>query len=175
MLVTMCTRQLKLTIKLGRVKDIQSILYEYHGQIFEGLIFSNTFPLFSNSKLEIAELEIDYEKRAKHKYDSSILLSVLIEWTVVINDEKLYEGFRQLKEMLLPELDLLLWFPDEDTEKQLYIKDASYETGYSLSGIVLTNSFDEFKKITLTDFEFNCKRRIFIYENRPLDNWISSQ
>lgn len=149
--------------KLGRVKDIRAILYEYHGQITEGLAFSNIFPLFSNSKREIAELEIDYEKRVNYKYDSSILLCTLIEWAVVIDNEKLYEGFRKLKEKLLPDLDLILWFPDEDTEKQLYTRNASYETGYSLSGIELRKRFDEFKTITQTDFEFNCKEKEFSF------------
>lgn len=152
-----------LLYKLGKASDIRSILKEYYNQIFEGLAFSNIFPVFSNSKREVAELETDYEKRANHKYGSSILLTVLAEWTVIMEDASLYMLLQHLKEKLLPDLDLILWFPDEDTEKQLYTKNATTETGYSLSHIILIPDFEKFRQVTITDFEFNCKEKEFSF------------
>lgn len=152
-----------LLFKLGRKEDIRLLLIEYIGQIAEGASFSNTFPLFSNSKREIVELEINYEKRINHEYDSSILLTVLAEWTVVIGDANLYSMVRQVKDKLLPKLGLILWFPDEKTEEMLYTKDATPDSGYSLSDIELTPDFEAFVQLTKTDFEFNCKEKEFSF------------
>lgn len=152
-----------LLYKCGRKQDIQTLLQEYIGQMAEGISFSNTFPVFSNSKREIVELEIDYNKRNQHQYNSSILLAVLCEWTVVIGDAKLYDMVRHVKEKLLPALDLILWFPDEKTEALLYTEEATSNSGYSLSGIELPLDFHEFARITKTDFESNCKEKEFSF------------
>ena len=147
--------------KTGRVNDIKTLLYHYHGQMTEGLLYLNVFPEFSNHRRTIAELDVDIEKRIAHKYLASNLLTVFIEWAVVIDDEHLYRLYRIMKEQLLPDMDLLLWFPEENTEDLLYTEYATQDTGYALSGISLPDSFDKFREVTQNEFSNNCKEQEF--------------
>src|SRR5690606_3079118 len=103
-----------LLYRLDRKNDIKGILQIFLKQISEGLAFLKIFPVFSNSTQIMAELDADYEKRIKYEYGSSTLLISLIEWTLVIADNDLYNSYRLTKSALMKDIELILWFPDKE-------------------------------------------------------------
>ncbi|MEH3112580.1 hypothetical protein [Pedobacter terrae] len=147
--------------KLDRKNDIKTLLRLYNQQIGEGKIFSNIFPEFSNHRKVIAELEVDIDKRMEYDYQASNLFTVLIEWTAVLRDKGLYNMYKLLKDQLLSEMDLLLWFPEENTEEMLYTKYATLESGYALSGIKLPNDFEEFCNTIFKEYSNNANEKEF--------------
>jgi hypothetical protein len=149
--------------KLGRQHELKSLLYLFNEQIGEGILFSNVFPLLSNDKREIAELEIDYTKRNEHQYGGSNLLTVLIERCVVTGDEANYHRFKMLKDELLAETALLLWFPEKETEELLYTKNATRDSGYALSDIELPKTLGECADIIRREYEHNCAEKEFTF------------
>lgn len=152
-----------LLYRLGYSHEISTMLFMFNQQMGEGLLFLNVFPLLSNSRREIAELDIDYTKRQKFDYRATNLLTVLIEWSVVINDETSYQSFRTLKERLLKDADLLLWFPEKETEDLLYTRSATKETGYTLSGIELSEKMKDYASIMREEYAANCAEKEFSF------------
>ena len=84
-----------------------------------------------------------------------------MEWTAILGDKSLYNMYKLLKDELLSEMDLLLWFPESNTEDLLYTGYATNESGYALSNIKLPDNFDEFVETIANEFSNNCKERDF--------------
>jgi len=149
--------------KLGMQEQIRSLLYMFNNQIGEGFMFLHIFPEFTNSRRKIAELEVDYEKRIKYDYQASNLFTVLAEWAAITNDKNCYRLYFEMKERLLKEMDLLLWFPEKETEDILFTKTATLESGYALSNIVLPESLIEMRTIIKREYENNCSEKEFSF------------
>src|SRR5690606_23613543 len=96
------------------------------------------------------------EKRIKYEYGSSTLLISLIEWTLVIADNDLYNSYRLTKSTLMKDIELILWFPDKSSESGLYHQNVVGETGYSLSEIELLEDFNAYKTLVLEEYAKNC-------------------
>ena len=152
-----------LLYRLNRINDIRSILQMFCKQIGEGFVLSKIFPVFSNSTREIAELDVNYEKRKDYEYSSSTLFVSLVEWTLVLGNEKTYKNYVHLKKEFLKDIDLALWFPDKDTEAELYTKNTVSDTGYTLTGIELSDNFEEYKALTIEEHTNNCTEKDFSF------------
>lgn len=152
-----------LLFKTERKKELENILNLLSTQMAEGVLFSNIFPEFSNSKRIIAELDVDYQKRLKHKYKSNNLLTILIEWSVICQSKQLYENYVTFKKELLPEMNLLLWFPEKNTENILFKEYATHGSGYTLSGITLPSEMDNFISQIKEEFRYNCHEKEFSF------------
>lgn len=157
-----------LLFKVGRVQDMRTLLTEFNSRIAHGKLFLNIAPIYNNRIDEIFDLDVNYSKRQKYEYGSSSLLLILAEWTTVLDDAKIYEGYVKLKSEVFPDLDLTLWFPDKQTEGLLFTRCALPESGYCLSGIEFPNSFEEFKVLTLTDYIYNCQEVEFLFIKNKL-------
>ncbi|HWK57007.1 MAG TPA: hypothetical protein VNQ80_06710 [Parapedobacter sp.] len=152
-----------LLYRLDRKNDIKGILQIFLKQISEGLAFLKIFPVFSNSTQIMAELDVDHEKRIKYEYGSSTLLISLIEWTLVIADNDLYNSYRLTKSTLMKDIELILWFPDKSSESGLYHQNVVGETGYSLSEIELLEDFNAYKTLVLEEYAKNCAEKDFSF------------
>lgn len=142
--------------RMGLVEQIRSLLGMFNRQMGEALILLNIFPEFLNNKRTIAELEVDYNKRKDYKYQASNLYTILTEWCVIVNDENNYRLFRELKELHLKEVELMLWFPENETEGLLYTEYATLKSGYALSNITLPEKLQDYKSIIQDEFTNNC-------------------
>ncbi|MCY1545826.1 hypothetical protein D9M68_817860 [compost metagenome] len=97
----------------------------------------------------------------KYDYQASNLFIVLVEWTAILGDKGLYHMYQLLKDQLLAEMDLLLWFPEENTEEILYTQYATLKSGYALSGIKLPSDFEEFFNTIVKEYANNAKEKEF--------------
>ncbi|WP_316799686.1 hypothetical protein [Pedobacter frigidisoli] len=153
-----------LLFKLRKVGNIEQILTMLCNRIAQGKVLKNIFPVFSNDKRKIAQLSVD-ERSVGTEYNSSTLLAILAEWTVVLDNESLYTMYRTMCEVVLADIELVLWYPDGDTLEVMFTKNATYTTGYSLSGITLEKDFEQFKSITLLDHAKNSPEKDFNFFN----------
>lgn len=152
-----------LLFSLNRKQSICSLLIELNNQIAHAKLFANVFPDFKNNTDKIFELYYNETKKREEKLTSSCLFTTLVEWTIVLNDRQLYNAYRSLKEKVFGDLDLVLWFPDAETENVMFRKKALPETGYTLSHILLTEKLDDFKEITLIEYQHNNFEKDFFY------------
>jgi hypothetical protein len=94
----------------------QLIHYVYYNFRFKGFV-----PLFVTDYEELAEMEaVNNETLPK----SSIFLTTLIDWSVIMKQVGLYEQLKQIITENFPDVNLQMWFPDRTTEEVFYQKNA---------------------------------------------------
>ena len=153
---------LMLLYKLGMKQQALDLIQGLHKHIAEAFAYSKIFPAHRDLRT-IAELEADTNARVKYDYNSSYLFTVLIEWSIILNSPRLYSSFKSVKDTLLKDITLLLWFPDEETEQKIFIENANDDSGYALSGIELLEAMDDYKSLVETEFENNCFEKDFSF------------
>jgi hypothetical protein len=143
---------------------IQDILMEFEVEIIFGPQRGRQYgvDIYAVGEDPEDKVDHDYEKIKIATLSSSQLLTNLIEWTVVINDKTLYDAYVKLKNILFKDVTLVLWFPDKETERAMFIMNATAPTGYTLSNIIASDNFEEFKQITIIEDENNSIEKEFI-------------
>jgi hypothetical protein len=157
-----------LLYRLGMKKQISDMLSMFYEQISEGYDYLHIFPEYHNSKRTIAELQVNNKKRATFDYEASNLLTMLTEWCVIIDDQGNYQKFVEFKNNSLKELNLMLWFPEKETEELIYHQYATRESGYSLSGIELPESLADYRAIILEEYNNNCAEKEFSFMKQKI-------
>jgi hypothetical protein len=144
-----------LLFKLGQHNNIRALLIQYNNQMAHAKLFAGIVPSFENSFDDVYEADSKFKDRSSKKRASSILLTTLLEWTVVINDQKAYKAFVDLITKVFKNVDLILWFPDKDSEKVMFRDNAMAETGYALSNIKATDDYESFRNLLIIENEHN--------------------
>ncbi|WP_443938756.1 hypothetical protein [Pedobacter sp. MW01-1-1] len=153
---------LMLLYKLGLKQQAIDILFGLHKHIAEAYSFSRIFPVHRDLRT-VAELEANTDVRIGYDYNSSYLFTVLVEWSIVVNSPRLYSSLLGVKDKLLKEITLLLWFPDKETEIKIYTENANNDSGYALSGIELCKSMPEYKELVEEEYDYNCFEKEFSF------------
>lgn len=152
-----------LLYEFDKKEDISAILAELCENLDIAKSACDIAPLYKRNLDKIFELDSNSKIRKDYNYNSSSLIATLVEWVVVIDDENLYNRYRELVESAFKDIELTLWFPNNETETVLYSKCALPETGYCLSNIKLSESFSDFKVLTLSDFIYNSEEIDFSF------------
>ena len=107
--------------------------YKYHG----------LYPCASQSYRNLLEHpksgDVEYQKRVT---SASILYPIIAMWAALLNDDKLFESVKKMKDGYLQHCDFQLWYPDEITEAHLYTNSDSH--GAMLSDIHMNVTPKEF-------------------------------
>lgn len=157
-----------LLFKFDKINDIRTLLIEFNNRLAHAKLFLNIAPHYYNNTDEIFDLEVNYKKRETFEYHSSSLLTTLFEWTLAINDSAVYDAYVALKSKVFSDIELTLWFPDGVTEEFLYTEYALPKSGYCLTNIHPSESFDNFKQRTLIDYIYNCYDENFFYNENQV-------
>jgi len=99
------------------------------------------FPLFVTDYEKLAEASATTENKDP---ESSMLITVLAEWCFIFNQPDLYHNLVYLADEHFKDINLQLWFPDNDTEKFFYIKSAMHGSGQSKTSIKLYKNHKEY-------------------------------
>lgn len=153
---------LMLLYKLGLKQQAIDILQGLHKNVAEAYAISKVYPAFRDFR-SVAELEANTDIRVKHDYNSSYLYTLLVEWSIVLDSPRLYKSFKSVKDTILKDITLLLWFPDLETEGKVYTENANDDSGYALSGIDLPESMQEYKLLLEKEYENNCFEKDFTF------------
>lgn len=115
-------------------------LNEIIDKITMNVYLANFLPIRDASPADL------FEKQASHA-KLSYLLYFLAEWCVILKQPELYKNIRELCSKKLPNVSLQLWFPDEDVEQELFIKNASVYSGRTMVEIKLPENHLTLEKI----------------------------
>ena len=111
--------------------------------IFEHLVIRkhiyNRLPEFYNNIDAVIEYEATSKRPIGYIDSSSMLISMLFEFTLVLDAEEIYQKHRSSFE----DLNLQIWYPPDNVEEILYEREV--HEGDTEIGIRLPESFDEFK------------------------------
>ncbi|MFZ2205501.1 MAG: hypothetical protein WAV23_02840 [Minisyncoccia bacterium] len=100
------------------------------------------FPLFYENHDKLIEAKVYGETE---KPQSSILLTVLAEWCIILNSSDLYSDIRRMVKLHFPEINLQLWYPDIEIEKSLFIKNSDQNHGKTKHSIELYDNIEDYK------------------------------
>ncbi|RKS19102.1 hypothetical protein CLV94_3053 [Flavobacterium endophyticum] len=99
-------------------------------------------PLFTSDYEKLANIHLGNDISEPH---SSMLIPILIEWSVILNEPKLYELIKKLIDQNYPEINLQIWFPEMTTENYLFNSNMSRNSGHTKCSINLYSDFQEYK------------------------------
>jgi hypothetical protein len=154
--------------KLEQHENVRALIVQYNNQIIHAKLFSNIFPDFQNDFEKVYEREFFFDKRAEEKRTSSTILTTLIEWTLILNDSKGYKSFVDVGKQLFEKVDLILWFPDKETEKSMFKSNVMSDTGYNLTHIEPGEDFEAFRNLTIQEHEYNSPETNFYFYREGL-------
>jgi len=146
--------------------------------IFQSIRYANGLlkrrPLFSNSYEELSEVEAG---KREVEMKSSTLLPILLEWIAIFDAEEVYKQVREMYYEFFKEVNLQIWYPDEQLEDFMYQEDASNFSGSTRHSIVLPEKFSDFKQQILKDMEqeVDIKSFSFYKYNFLILSFISSR
>lgn len=140
---------------LDRGEDIQKMIEEYLESIAEATVLMKAFPEYGNSLEKVIENRVNPELRESEGSNSSSLLPCLVEWIAVLDVPPLYAQALLYLRSVFSEVNLMLWFPEEETESAVLRQRAVPETGYTLTGLSFPDDYREFKEGVLSDYLHN--------------------
>lgn len=116
----------------------------------DNYVVKNFFPLFYSDYEKL--LAFDLKNDSDVKVDSSMLITILAEWCVILDMEPLYKLLREIITADFADLNLQLWYPETNTEEVIYTSDAG-SSGSCKTSIVLPISMADYKKEMVDEFE----------------------
>lgn len=146
------------SIFLVHTKNIAFVskwLRQLAANLVDGYRFTKFFPLFHTNYDKLVSIELGDEKA---EITSSVLLAILAEWACIIDDSELYKMVRRMATEIFKDIDLQIWFPENDTEDAMYSRDATHKTGSVKHSIELPELMDEYRT------EMAKERKLFAVE-----------
>lgn len=138
-------------ILLHKAKELD-FAKNWLGSIISGL--NNYYKL----KKFIPLFRTDYEKLVEiHNSDvtsepnSSMLIPLLAEWSIILNEPLLYDLTKKLVTDNYPEIDLQIWFPETTSENYLFTENMSRKSGHTKCSIKLYDNIEDYKKEMLEE------------------------
>ncbi|RIV68942.1 hypothetical protein [Flagellimonas aequoris] len=118
---------------------IRSMVVAFHNNF----VIYKRFPLFRTNFDKLVDIhngDIDSE------IDSSTILIILLEYSVLFEDEELYKEIRSLINDNFPKVNLQIWFCTEDVERFFCAKNYSQGEGTLKHSINIYDEIKEYKK-----------------------------
>lgn len=119
-----------LILMLLHTTNRYSYAQDYLERLINNIIISyrttKFFPLFYANHDNLIDTHVHNKKE---KQESSILLTCLLEWCIVVKHYKMYDVLKDFIKNDLKDINLQLWFPDSEIEKHLFVGNADREGG----------------------------------------------
>lgn len=143
-------------------------------RILVGFRLYGFFPVFDDSYDTLMDVKL---KMSQASTESSTMIYNLLEWSVVLEDEELYNYILAQFRQDFPNIDLQLWYPDKEIENILYEKNALQHNGTMFTTKLYELSFNEFKNQVIKHFsqEEKPKELSFIKTGFPIIGLIASR
>ena len=108
------------------------------------------FPLFRKSYDKLVDIHNGDEEC---EIQSSMIVLILAEYTLVLKDEDLYQFVRKIPTELFPDLNLQIWFPLEEMENKICVQDYSRGEGTLKHSVTIYENVEEYKKEMVSEME----------------------
>lgn len=111
--------------------------------IHDAKILKGFFPLFRNNYEKLVEY---YVGNTEQDEKSSMLLTLLVDWSAILNSNEAYQDLKNILELFENKLNLQIWFPKSETEEFYLNNGYSRESGKVKHSIALYDSIEDYKK-----------------------------
>lgn len=151
------------TNKLNEAKDWLSKIVSTINMTYKSTSF---FPLFYKNHDELIESHVNGNRKEQK---SSILLTYLAEWCVILKDESTYQDLRALISQHFPDINLQLWYPTQNIEESLFTQNSDSNYGKTKHSIKLHESMLDYEnemKEELNMERLNHEKDISIFKNQ---------
>lgn len=116
------------------------------------------FPLFRTSYDKLVDI---HNEGDECEIQSSMIVPILAEYALVFNDPELYQFVRKVIDELFDDLNLQIWFPTEEMEELVCIKDYSHGEGKLKHSLTLYEDVEEYKEEMISEIELFGKEKNF--------------
>lgn len=126
--------------------------------IHDNKVLKNFFPLFHEDHEKLID---SYLGRKQKKETSSMLLTLLLDWSAILNSKEAYEDVRKVLNLFEDKLNLQIWFPKEETE-MIYLECGySKKTGAVKHSILLYDQIEDYQKEINEEIKLFCPEKEF--------------
>lgn len=105
-------------------------------------------PLFRTDYEELADIHLG---NSRSEANSSMLLPLLAEWSVILKKPELYELVKKLITENYPNINLQIWFPESTSEDFLFTDNMSRKSGHAKCSIELYDDFEKYREEMLEE------------------------
>jgi hypothetical protein len=125
------------------IKDWMSNLFDHIA--FAYYRMGKYFPVCTDHIDDVITLDSSNLESKEKLFEISTLLPILMEWCAVLNLEDEYLFGKEMIDTFFKKTYFQIWYPDENTDEVLYIKNAAVDSGISDSQIIIPDTIDEMK------------------------------
>lgn len=118
--------------------------------IHDAKILKDFFPLFNTNYENMVEY---YLGTKEQKEKSSMLLTFLSDWSVILNSKEAYNDLHKILELFDNKLNLQIWFPKKETEEIYLDRGYSLKSGKVKHSIMLYESIKDYEKEVKEELE----------------------
>ncbi len=127
----------------GKKEECELWLRQIIVGIFDAKILKGFFPLFRENYENLVDYYLGIKKQQEK---SSMLLTFLADWAVILDSGEAYQNLRNILELFEEELNLQIWFPKPETEKFYLDKGYSRESGSVKHSVDLYEDMGDYRK-----------------------------
>lgn len=138
--------------------------------IHDAKILKDFFPLFNTNYEKMVEY---YLGTKEQKEKSSMLLTFLADWSVLLNSKEAYNDLHKVVELFDNKLNLQIWFPKKETEEIYLDKGYSLKSGKVKHSIILYESIEDYEKEVKEELELFSVEKDFIVVKYGFDFILS--
>lgn len=127
--------------------------------IHDAKILKDFFPLFGKDYENLVDYYIGLKNQDEK---SSMLISLLADWCVILDDSESYKSLKSIFELFDKPPNIQIWFPKEETED--YYLDSSYskKSGKVKHSILLYDKMKEYQKEIKEEVElFSAEKKFY--------------
>jgi len=105
------------------------------------------FPIWTDSFDDLVSLNISEQIDKEKMFEISTLIPILAQWCIVYDFKETYQIISETANKVFKNCTFQIWYPDNETDKYLYIVNAAYKSGNVEAPILLDDGFDKMRKI----------------------------
>lgn len=133
---------LNLFLKTNRIEMAKDWLKRLVMGMQDALTLTKFFPLFRKSFDKLVDINFGLDQS---KNQSSMILPILIEFSVVLGDDEVYEIIKNFVKEYLPEINHQLWLPTDDTEEYVTLGEYSRSSGSVKHSIKIYDKMNDYR------------------------------
>lgn len=145
---------LMLFYEVGLYQVATEWLNELVTRLFMGVQMNGVIPTRDALPEKIDERNVHTQKLSHYIY-------FLLEWCLILKQDQLYDELSSFITEKLPEINLQLWFPDEEVESKIYTEEASHLCGTTMISLIAPKNYLELEMTIKEEQIYLCKENEF--------------
>ncbi|MFA5403348.1 MAG: hypothetical protein WC358_00265 [Ignavibacteria bacterium] len=133
-----------------RFKEATHWIEEIFIYLSNSYVLRKRFPILSDSYDELIFIETGY---SKCKMESSTLIPISAEWSIILKNHHLYNFIKEQVNANFKDIDMQIWYPEDDVESYLFDDNVLNNCGTMRTSIKFPEKYDDFVLQTKEEIE----------------------